>query len=107
MPYSVYLVVPAVVGGLLVAGAMFLLTRGRLSGRNAKLAAATAGLAWALGWYFTALMVLFGVAVAAAGYGFARLFIRAEQAMVAAFGAYVVFMGGAGYVLYVGLNGMG
>lgn len=107
MPYSIYLVVPAVVGGSIVAAAVFLLTRGRMNSRSAELAAATAGLALALGWYFTALMALCGVVVAAASYGLACLFIRADQAMVAALGAYVVFMAGTGYVLYVGLDAMG
>ncbi|MBB1159884.1 MULTISPECIES: hypothetical protein [Amycolatopsis] len=107
MPYSVYLVAPAVVGGVIAAAAVLSMTRRRMSSRNAKLAAAAAGTAWALGWYFTALMALFGVVVAAAAYGSARFFIRFDQAMVAALGAYVVFMAGAGYVLYVGLDAMG
>jgi hypothetical protein len=107
MPYSVVLVVPAVVGGLIAAGVVFLLTRRRMSGRNSKLAAATAGLAMALGWYFAAWIALLGVIVAAVAYGLARVFTRAGQAMVAAFGAYLVFTAGAGYMLYRALEAMG
>ncbi|MTD56864.1 hypothetical protein [Amycolatopsis pithecellobii] len=107
MPYSVALVVPAMVGGVIAAGVVFLLIRRRVSGRDSKLAAAMAGLAFALGWYFAAWMALLGVIVAAVVYGMARLFTRAGQAAVAAFGAYLVFTAGAGYMLSVALDSMG
>jgi hypothetical protein len=107
MPYSAVLVVPAVVGGLIAASVVFLLTRRRMSGRNSKLAAATAGLAMALGWYFAAWMALLGVIVATVAYGLARVFTRAGQAMVTALGAYLVFTAGAGYMLYRALETMG
>ena len=104
---GMFLLMPALVGGVTGGAVVFALARRHLTARNSLLAAASACLVLGLGWYFTTWIALAGAIVAIVVYGISRIWTRVSQALVAACGTYLVFTIGVGYLLYAALDAMG
>ncbi|NMH96500.1 hypothetical protein [Pseudonocardia acidicola] len=107
MPLSTFLAVPATVGGVAVAGAVFALMQHRYGIGRATLAGVVAGALFALGWCLTSWIALAGLIVGIVVYAVARLRINSGRAFLAGACSYAVFTTGAGAMLYAAMESMG
>jgi hypothetical protein len=107
LSYIFFIVVPAVLGGLIAAAVIFARVRQHFGTRRAKRAAVAAFLALGLGWSFTGLFAAVGVIGGLVLYAPAHIRLGGARALLAASATYLVFTVGVGGMLYVALSEMG
>lgn len=107
MTFLYFVVIPALLGGLLAGWTVHKLARGHMDPRRAAWLAVGAFLALALGWYLTTFVAGAGVICAIIVYLVARARFGGRVALYAAGATYLGLTICVGGLLYFALAGMG